>query len=67
MMEKWFVDCYGWNIKEAMKNMKYFDKELERLHKLLRRSLIAQLKRQIRDINKYNTNVLVVKKVLEEK
>ena len=24
-----------WNVKEAMKNMKYFDKELKRLHQLL--------------------------------
>jgi len=55
---------HGWNVKDSRKNMKLFDKELERLHKLLLSEVDYDLyKEGIEDeIKKIHDHMLTVSK-----
>ena len=55
---------YYWNVKEFMKTMKYFDRELKRLHKLLITEVDYDIyKSGIEDeINKIHDHMLTVSK-----
>ena len=55
---------YCWEVKKALKCMKYFDKELERLHKLLLTEVDYDIcKADIEhEINKIHNHMLTVSK-----
>jgi len=51
-----------WNVKESMKNMRLFDRELKRLHKLLATEIDYDLTKGevIEEINKIHRHMLTV-------